>query len=69
MKQFCLWGERKVSLFHTPSTGLQEFPTPFQLKRKNEDVKKRGDPHYDLLKINKNKTGRKFKENKLFKLK
>ena len=41
MKQ-CLWREKKVSLFHTPSTGLHQFPPPFQQKRKNEDIRNRG---------------------------
>ena len=29
---------KKVSPFHTPSTGLHQFPSPFQQKWKNEDV-------------------------------
>ena len=52
MKQ-CLWVERKVSLFHTLSTGLHQFPPPFQQKRKNENVKNRGDQHQEQEKVNK----------------
>ena len=44
MKQCCLWGERKVSLFQTPSKGPHQFQPPFQRKRKNGEMKKRGDP-------------------------
>ena len=58
MKQCCLWGERKLSLFHTPSTGLHQFPPPFQPKRK----KKRHTPGA------RKKTGWKLNESKLFKL-
>ena len=53
MKQCCLWEERKVSLFHKPSTGLHQFPPPFQAKRKNGDVRERGDPHQKQKKVNK----------------
>ena len=31
MKKFCLWGEKKVSLFHTPSTGHHQFLPQFQV--------------------------------------
>ena len=41
MKQCCLWRERKLSPFHTPSTGLHQFPLPFQQKKKNKDVRNR----------------------------
>ena len=41
MIQCCLWGERKVSIFHTPS----REPRPFQPKRKNGDMRIRGDPN------------------------
>ena len=30
MKKCCLWGERKVSLFHTPTRGPHQFPPQFQ---------------------------------------
>ena len=36
---------RKISLFHTPSTGHYQFPPLFQPKRKNGDIKKIGKPH------------------------
>ena len=53
MKQCCLWGERKVSLFYTLSTGPHQFPSPFQQKWKNEDVKNRGDQRQEQEKVNK----------------
>ena len=53
MKQCCPWRERRVSPFHTPSTGLHQFPPPFQQKRKNEDVRNRGDQHQEQEKVNK----------------
>ena len=52
MKQ---WGERKVSLFHTPSRGPHQFPPPFQQKRKNEDNRNRVDQHQEQEKVNKGK--------------
>ena len=45
MKQCCLWGESKISLVQTPSKGSHQFPPPFQPKRKNGDMIKRGDSH------------------------
>ena len=30
MKQYCLWGETKFSLFHAPNTAHYQFPNPFQ---------------------------------------
>ena len=68
MKQYCLWGERKESLFHTPSRGPHQFPPPFQPKRKKGDMKKRGDSHQEQEKVNKGKNRRKLKENKIIKL-
>ena len=29
VKHYCLLRERKLSLFHTPSTGVHQFPPPF----------------------------------------
>ena len=46
---------KKVSLFHTPSTWPHQFPTPFQPKKKNRDVRKRGDPLQEQEKVNKGK--------------
>ena len=54
MKQWCLWGEWKVSLFHTPSTGLHQFLPLFQQKRENGDVRKR-DQHQEQEKVKKEK--------------
>ena len=68
MKQCCLWGERKISLFHTFIRGPHQFPPPFQPKRKNKDIRKIGDSHPDQEKVNKEKTGGKLKENKIIKL-
>ena len=48
MKQCCVWGERKVSLFHT-HTGHHQFPPLFQPKRKNGNVRKRENPHPNKL--------------------
>ena len=42
-----LMKRKKVSLFHTPSTGLHQFPPLFQHKRKNEDVRNGGDQHQE----------------------
>ena len=53
MKQCCLWRERKVPPFHAPRTGLHQFPLPFQQKKKNEDVRNRGDEHQEQEKVNK----------------
>ena len=41
MKQCWLWGEKKVSLFHTPSPGHDQFPPPFQPNKKNGHVRKK----------------------------
>ena len=41
------------SPFYTPSTGLHQFPSPFQQKWKNEDVRNRGDQHQEQEKVNK----------------
>ena len=41
MRPYWLWGERKVSLFKTPSTEHHQFSTPFQPKRKNRDIRKK----------------------------
>ena len=69
MKQCCPWRERKVSLFHTPSTGPHQFPPPFQQKWKNEDVRNRGDQHQEQEKVQNGKeTGGKSKESRLVKL-
>ena len=68
MKQCCLWEERKILLFHTPSTGLHQFPPPFQPKKNNGDMRKRGYPHQEQEKVSKGKTGGNLKENKLIKL-
>ena len=63
MKECCLWEERKVSIFHTPSRGSHQIPPPFQPKRKNGDMGKRGDPHQEQEKVNKRKkTEAKLKE-------
>ena len=48
-------GERKVSLFHTPNTGHHQFPPQFQPKRKNRDVRKKGNPHWEQENVNKGK--------------
>ena len=37
--------KKKISPFHTPSTGHHQFPSPLQLKRKNGNVRKKGVPH------------------------
>ena len=67
MKQCCLWGKRKVSLFHTPSRGQDQLSTAlsFNQRRKNGDMKNRGDPHQEQekVKIGKNKRKVKRKEN------
>ena len=57
-KPKALRGERKVSLFHTPSTGPRKLQPPFQPKRKNGDVRKKRDPHQEQEKLNKRKKNR-----------
>ena len=44
MKHCCLWGERKVSLFHTPNRGPHQFPLPLQPKKNNGAMKKKRRP-------------------------
>ena len=67
MKQWCLWGERKISLFHTPR-GPHQFLPPVQPKRKNEEMKKRRPTPGARKSKQRKKTGRKLKENKIVKL-
>ena len=60
MIQCCLWGKREVPLFHTPSTGLRQFPPPIQPKEKEWGHGKKGDPHQEQEKVNKEKTREKL---------
>ena len=47
MKQCCLRDKNnKVLLFHTPSSKYHQFPTPFQPKGKNGDMRKKGVLHW-----------------------
>ena len=53
-----------ITISHT-----QQFPLPFRPKRKNGDMRKRGDPHQEQETVNNGKrTERKLKENKIIKL-
>ena len=45
MRQCCLWGERKVSLFHTPSRGPHQFPPHFNQRERMGKWEKTEDPH------------------------
>ena len=53
-----------VSLFYTPSRGSHQFPSPLKPKRKNGDMRKRGDPHQEQEKVNKGKNRKKVKRKK-----
>ena len=55
---------KKVSLFYTPSRGPHQFSSPFQPKRKNGEMRKRGDPRQKLEKVNKGKNRKKVKRKK-----
>ena len=46
---------KKVSVFHTPSIRLHQYPPLFQPKRKNWDVRKRGVPRQEQEKVKKGK--------------
>ena len=58
--------KKRVSLFHTPSTGQHLFPHPIKPKRKNGDMRKIKETYTGSYK--KEKTGGKLKESKLVKL-
>ena len=59
--------KKSITIPHTQHR-TAPIPTPSQPKRKNGDVRKRGDPHQEQEKVNKGKKGGKLKENKLIKL-
>ena len=57
---------RKKSItIYTTSTRPHQFPPPFQPKRKNEDLRKRGDSHQEQEKVKKEKNRRKVKRKQI----
>ena len=58
---------KKISLFHTPSTGHYQFSAPFQSKKKMGDVRRKETHSGSKKSKQRKKTGGKLKERKLVK--